>query len=168
MSALRFALSTLLGSSVTVPAMAQGEPLSVCQMLSSTRERQEVTVRGVITGGHHGYFLNDGRGDETCPGWPKRFFTSPAAVGLAFFSALGVQLTDDQNRLNLDFLRRFGTLRFEHNLNSYRVTVRGVLAKRPWLRTFRHADGTYSCFLAAYDGDCLGVFVLRSIVSEGN
>ena len=148
--------------------MSQGEPLSVCQMLSSTREYQEVTVRGVITGGHHGYFLADESGDEPCPGWPKRYFTSPAGVGLNFFSSLGVQLTDDQYRLNVDFLRRLGTLRGGHNLNSYRVTVRGVFAKRPWLRTFRHADGTYSCFAAAYDGDCLGVFVVRSIVSEGN
>ena len=149
--------------------MAQGEPLSVCQMMSSTPEYQEVTVRGVITGGYHGYHLTDEIGDETCPGWPRHYFTSPAAVGLGFFSWRGVQLTDDQKRLNLDFLRRLGTLRGDnHNLNGYGVTVRGVFAKRPWLRTFRHADGTYSCFAAAYDRDCMGVFVLRSIISEGN
>jgi hypothetical protein len=165
---MRFALFVLLGLAAALPAMAQVGPMSVCQMLNSTREHQEVTVRGVITGGHHGYFLSDESGDETCPGWPKRYFTSPAGVGLNVFSSLGVQLTDDQKRLNLDFVRRLGTLRGENNLNSYRVIVRGVFAKRPWLRTFRHTDGTYSCFAAAYDGDCLGVFVLRSILSEGN
>jgi hypothetical protein len=167
MSALRLALLALPSLAGILPAMAQTAPLSVCQMLSSTRERQEVTVRGVIQGGHHGYFLTEGIGDEPCPGWPKRYFTSPSGVGLAFFSWLGVQLTDDQKRLNLDFLRRLGTLRGERTL-SYSVTVSGVFAKRPWLRTFRHADGTYSCFAAASDGDCLGVFVVRSIVSEAN
>ena len=170
MSALRFALLVLLGLAATLPAVAQGEPLSVCQMLNSVREHQEVAVRGVITGGHHGYFLSEGIGNEPCPGWPTRYFTSPAGVGLNFFSSLGVQLTEDQKRLNLDFLRRLWTLRGNNhnNLNGYGVTVRGVFAKRPWLRTFRHADGTYSCILAAYDGDCLGVLVVRSIVSEGN
>ena len=163
MSALGFALLVL-----SYVAGAHGEPLTVCQMLSSTRERQEVTVRGVIGGGYHGYFLTDESGDEPCPGWPRRYFTSPASVGLALFSWLGVQLTDDQTRLNLDFLRRLGTLRVGGTLSSYRFTVVGVLAKRPWLRTFRHADGTYSCFGAANDGDCLGVFVIRSVVSEGN
>lgn len=98
---------------------------------------------------------------------PDAIFTSPAAVGLECFSLLGVQLTDDQKRLNLDFVRRLRALRGGQE-REHRATIRGVLAKRPWLRTFRHADGTYSCFAAAYDGDCLGVFVLRSVVSEGN
>src|SRR5512144_2252649 len=111
MSAWRFALFALTCVAATLPATAQGVPLSVCQMLDSIREHQEVTVRGVITGGYHGYFLTDETGDETCPGWPRRYFTSPPGVGLAFFSWLGVQLTDDQTRLNLDFLRRLGTLR---------------------------------------------------------
>jgi hypothetical protein len=101
MSALRFALFVLSYVAATSPPMAQGEPLSVCQMLNSTRERQEVTVRGVVTGGRHGYFLTEGIGDEPCPGWPRRYFTSPAAVGLEFFPLLGVQLTDDQKRWNL-------------------------------------------------------------------
>ena len=111
MSALRFGLFVLLNVAATLPAMAQGQPLSVCQMLNSIREHQEVTVRGVITGGYHGYLLRDESGNEPCPGWPKRYFTSPAAVGLEFFSLLGVQLTDDEKRLDFDFLRRLGMLR---------------------------------------------------------
>jgi hypothetical protein len=164
---LRLALPILLGLAVTLPAMAQREPLSVCQMLNSARERQEVTVRGVIRGGRHGYFLTESTGDEPCPGWPKRYFTSPSVVYLNLFASFGVQLTDDEKRLNLDLLRRLAPLRVG-TLNSYGVTVSGVFAKRPWLRTFRHADGTYSCIGAGYDGDCLGVFVVRSILAEGN
>jgi hypothetical protein len=152
-----------------LPAMAQREPLSVCQLVNSARLQQEVTVRGFIAGGYHGYFLIEGIGKETCPGWPKRFFTSPALAGLAFFSSPGVPLTKEEEQLNLDLLRRLGALRGRGSLQPYRVTIRGVLVRRPsWLFTFRRANGTWGCFAGAYDGDCLGVFAIRSILAEGN
>ncbi len=169
MRALRFARLVLSYLAATLPAMAQSEPLSVCQMLSSTREKQEITVRGAMIGEpHHGYYLSDGIGDEPCPGWPKWLFTRPSVVGFAIASSFGVHLTDDQERRNREFVRRLSTLSSGHILKPYWVTLRGVLVRRPWLRTFRHADGTYSCIAAGNDSDCLGVFVLRSIVSEGN
>ena len=147
--------------------MAQSEPLSVCQMLNFSRQGQEVTVRGVITGGRHGYFLTEGIGDEPCPGWPKRYFTSPAGVYLNFFSSLGVQLTAEEKRLNLDFvLHRLGALRGGQEV-EHRATIKGVLARRPWLLAFRHTDGTYSC-IGRPDEWCLVIVVVRSIVSDGN
>jgi hypothetical protein len=168
MSALRL-LFVLSYVAVTSPAMAQGGPLSVCQMLSSAPEKQEITVRGAMIGEpHHGYALSDGIGDEPCPGWPKWLFTRPSVVGFAIASSFGVHPTDDQERLNREFVRHLSALSGGHTLKPYWVTLKGVLAQRPWLRTFRHADGTYSCFGAGNGMDCFGVFVLRSIVSEGN
>lgn len=163
MSSLHFALLAL-------PCLAaQSEPLSVCQMLNSTREQQEVTVRGEIIGEpHHGYALSEGIGVEPCPGWPKWLFTRPSVVGFAIASSFGIHLTDEQERLNREFVRRLSTLSGGRALKPYWVTLRGALVRRPWLRTFRHADGTYSCFGAGNDGDCFGLFVLRSIVSEGH
>ena len=163
MSALR--LACMVGM---LPMMARSEPLSVCQMLSTAHEQQEIEVRGAIIGEpHHGYALSDGIGDEPCPGWPKWLFTRPSVVGFAIASSFGVHLTE-QERLNRDFVWRLSTLSGGHPLKPYWVTVRGVLVKYPWLRTFRHADGTYSCFGAGNSRDCLGLFVLRSIVSGGN
>lgn len=162
MSAARLSLSILVYVAGMLPAMAQSEPLRVCQMLNSARERQEITVRGAIIGEpHHGYSLSEGMGNEPCPGWPKRFFTSPSAVGLT------IQLTGEHGQRNRDLLRRLNTLSGEHILKPYWVTVTGFLKRRPWLRTFRHADGTYSCFGAAVDS-CLGEFEIRMSVSEGN
>jgi hypothetical protein len=112
--------------------MAQGEPLSVCQMLNSTRENQEIAVRGAIIGEpHHGYALSEGIGNEPCPGWPKRLFTRPSVVGFAIASSFGVHLTAEQERLNRDFVRRLSTLSDGHSLKPYWVTLRGVLVQRP-------------------------------------
>jgi hypothetical protein len=89
-------------------------------------------------------------------------------VGFAITSSFDVHLTDEQERLNREFVRRLSTRSSGHPLKPYWVTLRGVLVQRPWIRTFRHANGTYSCFVAGNDMDCIGLFVLRSIVSEGN
>jgi len=88
-------------------------------------------------------------------------------VNLAFRSWLGVQLTKEQEHLNLDLLGRLGPLRGGKEL-KYRVTLRGVLEGRPWPLMFRHLDGGYSCFGRPDERDCLALFVIRWIVSEGN
>jgi hypothetical protein len=162
-------LVSIVGTSAI--AVAQSEPLTICQMLDSSGERQEVTVRGVIIGEpHHGYYLSEEgiNNGNPCPGWRQRFFTAPSFAGITIVSSFGVRLSEEQERLNRDFIRRLSELSAKPLLRPYRVTVKGVLARKPWPLTFRRADGTYACIGKGSDNDCVAVFVVRSILVEGN
>jgi hypothetical protein len=164
-----FVLAWIAGTSAI--ALAQSEPITICQMLDSIGERQEVTIRGVMIGeSHHGYYLRDEGIDNgsPCPGWRQRFFTTPSFAGIAIVSSFGVKLSEEQERLNRDFIRRLSALSGGHVLPPYRVTVRAVLARRPWPLTFRRADGTYDCIGKGSANECFSVLVLRNVLVEGN
>ena len=169
-SSVSFLIRVLMAGTSSI-ALAQNEPLTVCQMLDSIRENEEVVVRGVMIGEpHHGYYLSQEgiSNGSPCPGWRQRFFTAPSFSGIAIVSSFGVKLSEEQERLNRAFIRRLSEVRGEPVLRPYKVTVRGVLARKPSPLTFRRADGTYSCIGKGSEDGCFALFVVQSIIVEGN
>ncbi len=107
--------------------------------------------------------MEGNRDGSPCTAWRRRFLTSPAAVGIGFFSELGVTLTEQQKQRNGELLYRIRKERF----TSRRVIFQGVFVKRPlWYRIIRHLDGHYECLGAGWDGECTGYFVVRTILAE--
>ena len=147
-------------------AAAQTTPISVCEMLNSATEHQHLTVRGEVMGEpHHGYYLGEeGLDGDPCPGWRRRFLTSPSALRLGLFSNFGVQLTQAQADSNLAFLRRLNMVS-RGSVIRCNVTVEGVFARQPSFWMIRRSNGAYQCW--RNDWSCIGVFVLKSIISEG-
>jgi hypothetical protein len=169
-SSVIFLILVLIGGTSSI-AVAQNEPLTVCQMLDSIGEHEEVVVRGVMIGEpHHGYYLSQEgiSNGNPCPGWRQRFFTAPSFAGIAIVSSFGVKLSEEQERLNRAFVRRLSGVKGEPALRAYKVTVKGVLARKPSPLTFRRADGTYSCIGKGSEGECFALFVVQSIIVEGN
>jgi hypothetical protein len=146
-------------------AGAQTASLSVCEVLNSTLDHWETTIRGKISGSsHHGFFLSEGINADPCPGWPRRFFTAPAVIGLYLASALGVEVTEEQKASNIAFLRR---LRKEKRPYEPTFTITGVVVRRPWSPTYRRADGNYMSLPDEY-GWLRAVIVMKSTKEENN
>ena len=149
----------------------QNTPLTVCQLLTSAKDRQEVVVRGEIGGGpEHGYLLMEGPNPDPCPGWPSRFFTAPSAVIIDLFingeSLGGVSVSSQQQRLNLDFLKRIAAASRQRTLNHASVTLSGVVLRRAGTIVFRRSDGEYYGNGFGQGGGILCELVVTSIRDE--
>lgn len=118
------------------------KPLTVCEALSSGANYVKVAIRGDIARGQHGVFLVDAslHGDP-CPGWPRHVFTAPSNIGLEFTSSHGVSLTKQQERMDLEILKRLAKL-CRMGGPPYRGTLEGVLV-RNWSLICRGRDGRY-------------------------
>jgi hypothetical protein len=168
MSTPRLAFLTAIMFSMAPFGVAQSTPLSVCQALNSDGDHREVVVRGKVLGGIHGLFIGEGENDDPCPGWPQRFFTLPSKIGLEFVSSHGVQLTEEQRRLNLDLLTRLHKFRVQGELRHYPITVGGVLVRKFWPLLFRRTDGNYRSFGWGPDEEYPVILVIKSIRYESN
>jgi hypothetical protein len=147
-------------------AAAQTQPLSVCQVLDSARDHQEVIVRARAFAHYHGSLLTDGFSSDPCPGWRKRFFTAPSWIPLCFDSFLGVQLTGEQQRLNREFFLRLSGLRMGSPSKYSAVTLMGVAVRKPWPLIFRRGDGEYFGNAMGQNGAFPVVFVLSDVLEE--
>lgn len=168
MSTPRLAFLTAITFSVVRFGVAQSTPLSVCQALNSVGDHHEVVVRAEVFGGIHGLFIREGMNDDPCPGWPLRLFTVPSVIALEFVSSHGVQLTEEQRRLNRDLLTRLHKLRARDELKHYPITLGGVLVRNFWPLIFRRTDGSYRGFGMGPDEAYPVILVIRSIRYEGN
>jgi hypothetical protein len=136
--------------------------------LNSIDDHREVVVRAQASGSVHGLLLSEGINGEPCPGWRRRFFTAPSLIGLEFTSSYGVRLTEEQERLNREFLSRLHKLRSAGRLKNYAVTLKGVVVKESWPLIFRQSDGGYHGFGMGPYGALAAVFVIKSVLEEGN
>jgi hypothetical protein len=167
MNPTRLTALTLMLCATLPRVVAQSEALTVCQMLKSTPEHSEVIVTGEITGeSHHGYFLSEALGSDPCPGWRRQLFTAPAAAAIVITSSFGVSLTNSEQQSNREFIHRLGALNGGHPV-KYKVTIKGVLARKPWPMMFRRADGTYFSW-GRTDLDAIAIFIPKSVLAEGN
>jgi hypothetical protein len=156
-------MRTLCFLLIACAASAQTKTLSVCEALDSGVDGQEVVLRGVIAGeSHHGFGLSEGIDGDPCPGWRRRFLTTPSFILFDYFSHLGVHLTKEQEQLNLYFLRRLSFL-LSPNTSRSGVKIKGVLVRKPWPLIFRRQDGTYWGNGFGQDGWCPTVLVITSI-----
>jgi hypothetical protein len=160
-------LVAMAGGYTQAQVQRQPSPITVCQMLDLGPDH-EVVVRGEIFGTpEHGYFLDQGIGGDPCPGWRKRFFTSSSSTAIAFFSSHGVRLSTEEERLNRELLQRLGRFSDGHVVQRYKVTVSGVLVRRPSPLIFRRTNGGYVCkTFEPTEAECFGVFLLKSIIQE--
>jgi hypothetical protein len=127
-------------------ASAQTQPWSVCGILDSAADHQEVIARVRISGSyHHGFGLSEGLDGEPCPGWRRRFFTAPSVLLPKVSSGFGVLLTSEEEQMGLGFLFRLRDLsrRSPGALNKLTVTMRGAVVKKSWPWMFRRSDGSY-------------------------
>jgi hypothetical protein len=147
----------------TYRSSAQQNSLSVCKALSSVGDRQEVTIRGRIAGTwRHGFFgLDEGIHGDPCQGWRARFFTAPSFIPLMYVSALGVQLTNEEERRNFAFVRELFSMSHQTNPNPITVSVSGVVVRKQLPLIFRRVDGSY--FGNGIVGGYPTVLVVRSI-----
>jgi len=141
---------------------AQARALGVCDALSSVADHQVVVIRAAIGIGHQTY-LFEGAGDEPCPGWRRRFFTAPSVIPLLFGSYSGVLVSERVRRDNIDFMLR---LKKENPSARHLVTVSGVLIRKPWLLSFRGADGSWGGWGEGLDGGAAAALVLTSVPIE--
>jgi hypothetical protein len=136
---------------VACAASAQNKLMGVCEALESPAGQHEVVLRARLGGGHyHGWWLVDTSSDDPCPGWRRRFFTAPSGIPLYFSSDLGVQLTEEQERRNFEFLLKLYKLDRPGWARPI-ITIRGTLVKQFWPFIFRAQDGQYF-------GDALGPY----------
>jgi hypothetical protein len=147
-------------------AAAQTEPMSVCQMLDSASDHQEVVARVKISGGYyHGFGLSEGLHGDPCPGWRKRFFTAPSVLMPMFSSCCGVQLSQDESRMVRDFLDRLWDESRNNSTRDLTVTLRGVIVKKAWPWIFRRSDGVYMGNAFGPTGGYPAIFVIKEILS---
>ena len=125
--------------------------MGVCEDLDSPAGTREVVFRARLGGSYiHGYVLADDLVDDPCPGWPRRFFTAPPWIPLYFSSDLGVHLTKEQERRNLEFFLKLSKLDYRNRV-APTITISGVLVKQFWPFIFRAKNGEYF-------GDALGPY----------
>jgi hypothetical protein len=149
-------------------AAAQTQPMSVCQMLDSAADHQEVVARVKIAGSHHhGFWLTEGPNVDPCPGWRKRFFTAPSALIPIVSSRFGVHLTPEEERAGRDFLNRLFDLsrRDTRATNDLTVTLKGVFVRKAWPWIFRGRSGDWVGNGFGPSGGCAAVFVIKEILS---
>jgi hypothetical protein len=145
---------------------AETRPLSVCEALNSTADHQAVVIHAAIVTYRHGAYIFEGTGQDPCPGWPKRFFTAPAAIPLFLGPFRGVHLPDGMVQGYLDFSRRLRNLQSSSPSVRHMVTISGVIIRKPWPLIFRNTDGTYGGWGEGIDGSSAAMLVVTSVPLE--
>jgi hypothetical protein len=175
MRACRFVLLLLLAA-IFYPARSQTRSLTVCEAYDRhISSGQDVVIQALIAGeSHHGYYLIESLSGEACPGWPKRFFTAPPFMGLAFGSFGGVQVSKEQERADMAFLDKLWQLSRAKQFSPFRVLVSGVIVKKSWSMTFRLPIPIWSGGDPIYQGNGWGAYgeipaliVAKSIREDG-
>jgi hypothetical protein len=155
-------LAIVVATGIVAVAHAEVGPLTVCEALSSIRDREDVTIHAPLLLTRHLTAVAEAfDNSDPCPGWPRRFFTAPSVIPLTG-PLFGVRVSVEVWRKALDF---FGCQRMRQRENpSYHpmMTVRGVLLRKTWPLIFRGHDGEYFGWGFGLDGASAALLVLTS------
>jgi len=144
---------------------------SPCQLIDHAAELggHTVKVRGLVDGSPlHGYTLNQGTLHNPCPGWRRRFFTSPSSVWLVWRGGYGLSLSPEELEANLAIramlMRRYS----ERLFGPLFIEVIGKVVTKPWPFVFRRADGLYFGNAFGERGAFPVLLVVQSVMRVGS
>jgi hypothetical protein len=161
------AFFAVIAAGCPLSADAQVRPLTVCEALTSVRDREAIVIRAHVVSVHWTELL-EGTGEDPCPGWPRRFFTAPSAMPLLWGSIFGVHVSEAVLHDCIEFGVRLHKLQKEDPSNRRAVTVNGVLMRKRWPVIFMAHDGTYCCWGLGPDGGYAALLVVTSAPSPLN
>ncbi len=153
----------LLLATLCVISQGLGEALSVCEALNQSNEinGKQITVRGFLQGSpRHGYWLYSSREAhrDPCRGWPTRFLTAPAIIGVGEPIA-GTRGPDEYRDLVIEMNHRYSA----DDYSSMEVEAEGILVSKWPLLIIRKQDGSYMGNGYGQYHDLAAVLHLRSI-----
>jgi len=145
------------------PGIAQQPRLGVCEALDSGVDHQEVVLHGKIASTVHDFYLFEGNGRDPCPGWPKNWFTAPAAIPLVVSTYSDIQVPINLTRNLFDYSRDLRQFLGANRFVAPTATVKGTLVRKPVPLIFRFSDGSYAGWGEGFEGGSAAVLVLKSV-----
>jgi hypothetical protein len=167
MKSLIIGCMTLLCLGACYALRAQNRPLTVCEALDSSRDHQQVVIRGDVFTPRESGGLSEGLGGEPCKGWPRHYFTAPSVIPIFLSSMPGVALTEAQTAQNKAFRLRLIEVRTALRSAPYVVTLKGTLLRKAFPIIFRRSDGFYAGLGFGPNGEYSAVLVVQEILDEG-